>query len=139
MGPEIAKAFSIFLSSGAEKAAKIHDVFPIEDILEDGVWVDVGGGFGQFTVDVMRYLQTKNKGGRFVVEDQKEVLVHAPEIEGVEFLVQDFFEKQAVVGKSLSLWCRFTVAWCFVSFSIEVVPWGPGGNPQEKIGEYRWE
>lgn len=107
MGMETVKAFSTFLSVSAQASAKIYDVFPIDQRLVDGFdkenaaifWVDVGGGFGQYTIDVRRKLG--DLSWRYVVQDLAHVIGQATARNAdsdVEFQVHDFFKEQPLKG-----------------------------------------
>ena len=79
-------------------------VFPVEE--EVGTWstepnkalfVDIGGSFGH----QCRAFKAKypNLPGRIILQDIPQTLEHVPPIEGVEVMVQNFFEPQAIKGK----------------------------------------
>ena len=80
-------------------------VFPIEK--EVGTWtaepnkalfVDVGGGFGhQCLAFKAKYPKLR---GRVILQDIPQTLEHVQQIEGVEIMVQNFFEPQAIKGES---------------------------------------
>lgn len=78
-------------------------VFPVQK--EVGTWsaepnkavfVDVGGGFGhQCLAFKSKY---PNLDGRVILQDIPQTLEHVPPMEGVEVMVQNFFEPQAIKG-----------------------------------------
>ena len=79
-------------------------IFPVEE--EVGLWsaepnkalfVDIGGGFGhQCVAFEAKYL---NLTGRIILQDIPQTLEHVQPPEGVEVMVQNFFEPQAVKGE----------------------------------------
>ena len=80
-------------------------VFPVEQ--EVGTWsphpstplfVDVGGGFGH----QCRSFKAKHPAlpGSVVLQDLPQTLEHVPPIEGVDIMVHNFFEPQAMKGES---------------------------------------
>ena len=81
-------------------------VFPVEQEVsswsaepDKALFVDVGGGVGpQCLAFKTKY---PNLPGRVILEDIPQTLEHASPIEGVDFLVQNFFEPQAIKGLSI--------------------------------------
>ena len=88
-------------------AADWLSVFPVEE--EVGTWsakpnkalfVDVGGGFGhQCLIFKAKYPKLP---GRIVLQDIPQTLEYVQPIEGVETMVQNFFEPQAIKGEQSS-------------------------------------
>ena len=86
-------------------------VFPVEQ--EVGAWsaesdkalfVDIGGSFGhQCIAFKAKYSKLP---GRVILQDIPQTLEHAKPIEGVEIMVQNFFEPQVIKGTSI-LNCKF--------------------------------
>ena len=79
-------------------------VFPVKE--EVGTWsaepnkalfVDIGGSFGH----QCRAFKAKypNLPGRVILQDIRQTLEQVLPIEGVEIIVQNFFEPQAITGK----------------------------------------
>lgn len=107
MGPEVVHGFSTFLSVGSQDSAKMYEVYPVHELLignaAGGVfWVDVGGGFGQRTVELKD--KFSDLPGRCIVQDLKSVIDIAKmkgldKAAGVDFMAHDFFEQQPVKGK----------------------------------------
>lgn len=109
MGMETVKAFSTFLSVSAQNSAKVYDVYPVSQRLVDGFnndkeeifWVDVGGGFGQYTIDLRQKLGSLPL--RYVVQDLAFVVQQAKarnEDSAIDFQIHDFFTEQPIKGKS---------------------------------------
>lgn len=110
MGMETVHAFSTFLSMSAKNSAKVYEVYPIQDRLVNGFlgekseffWVDVGGGFGQYTIDLKQ--KFSDLPGKCVVQDLPHVIDQARSKvpnEVVEFQAHNFFETQPVHGISV--------------------------------------
>jgi demethylsterigmatocystin 6-O-methyltransferase len=78
------------------------DVFPLKEHLggdiqaETPVFVDVGGSFGQQCARLRA--KYPDLPGRVICQDLPATLEHAPQIPGVDFLAQDFFEANTVKG-----------------------------------------
>lgn len=86
-----------------ERGRQWTDTYPVPEKVgsftpdpDSALLVDVGGGFGQQAVD----FQTKfpNLPGRIIVQDIPETLSRAPAVDGIEFVVQDFFQPQEIKG-----------------------------------------
>lgn len=78
------------------------DLFPvmqeIEDLSHDQVlWVDVGGSFGQRTVEFRDKFPALT--GRLIVQELPHVSAASPAQAGVEFMAHDFFSEQPVKGR----------------------------------------
>jgi demethylsterigmatocystin 6-O-methyltransferase len=71
---------------------------------ERALFVDIGGNIGHQCARLKaRYPELK---GKVVLQDREETIARAPKIEGVEFMVHDFFTEQPVKGEfSLSFSC----------------------------------
>ncbi|KAF2738110.1 S-adenosyl-L-methionine-dependent methyltransferase [Polyplosphaeria fusca] len=63
---------------------------------DSALLVDIGGGFGQQAVAFKQNFG--NIPGRIIVQDIQQTLDSAPAVEGIEFMVQDFFQPQAIKG-----------------------------------------
>lgn len=78
------------------------DVFPLEQYLgadvkaETPVFVDVGGSFGQQCARLRA--KYSDLPGKVICQDLAATVEHAPQIPGVEFMEQDFFQANAVKG-----------------------------------------
>lgn len=78
-------------------------VFPIEKEVrawsaepEKALFVDIGGGFGHQCIA----LKAKHSDlpGRVILQDIPQTLEHVQPIEGVEVMIQNFYEPQAIKG-----------------------------------------
>lgn len=110
--PSQPKRFAYFQQVMTVQRAGAPDwlsVFPVEK--EVGSWsaqpykalfVDIDGGFGhQCLAFRAKYPKLP---GRMVLQDIPQTLEHVPPIEGVEVMVQNFFEPQAIKGESKLPW-----------------------------------
>lgn len=116
MGFNTHLTFMEFLKQNPEHMDNVHkglqqsegkqwtDEFPVEENIGqlecDGkdrpLLVDIGGGRGQQAgLFKRRYPRLT---GRIIVQDEAEVIKNAPAIEGVEFMVHDFFQPQPIQG-----------------------------------------
>ncbi|KAJ5661127.1 uncharacterized protein N7484_000499 [Penicillium longicatenatum] len=98
--PQILTYFQQLMSiMGLPKDGSWLDVIPITDQKQDSsrkVFVDIAGSIGhQCSRLLSRY---PDLGGRVILQDLEETFQHAPKIEGVEFVVHDFFKVQPVKG-----------------------------------------
>ena len=79
------------------------DVYPVEEESKNvspgaPLFVDIGGGLGhQCIALVKKYPQLP---GRVILQDIPATLEHAIKHDGVEIMVQDFFQPQTIKGKS---------------------------------------
>jgi demethylsterigmatocystin 6-O-methyltransferase len=99
------------------------EAFPLKEELvhgnagpEKAVFVDVGGGFGHQCMKVVETLKSEGLDGkvRVILQDLPETveLLKAKRgIEGVEIMMQDFFEPQIIKGMAFLL----SVLPCFSS------------------------
>lgn len=78
-------------------------VFPIEKEIgawsaepEKALFVDIGGGFGHQCIALKA--KHANLPGRVILQDIPQTLEHVQPIEGVEVMVQNFYEPQAIKG-----------------------------------------
>ncbi|KAF2111730.1 methyltransferase B [Lophiotrema nucula] len=79
------------------------DSYPVEEEVgtfsptaDSALLVDIGGGFGQQAAAFKN--RFPSLPGRILVQDIAETLDHAPQITGIDFQVQDFFQPQAIIG-----------------------------------------
>ncbi|KAH7138903.1 S-adenosyl-L-methionine-dependent methyltransferase [Dendryphion nanum] len=86
-----------------ERGRQWTESYPVTDRVgtfkpkpESALLVDVGGGFGQQAVDFKT--RFPHLPGRIIVQDIPETLSRAPTVEGIEFMVQDFFQPQVIEG-----------------------------------------
>ena len=63
------------------------------------VFVDIGGNIGHQCARLKA--KYPNLSSRIVLQDREETIKNAPSIEGVEFMVHDFFTPQPVKGMFL--------------------------------------
>lgn len=77
--------------------------YPIEKEVGDfsaeeasALLVDIGGGFGQQAQAFQKEFPALEGRGRVVVQDIPETLSKAPKVDGMEFMVQDFFQPQQI-------------------------------------------
>ena len=84
-------------------------VFPIEKEVhawsaepKKALFVDVGGGFGHQCIT----LKAKHSDlpGRVILQDIPQTLEHVQPIKGVEVMIQNFYEPQAIKGTSIHDW-----------------------------------
>lgn len=61
------------------------------------VFVDIGGNIGHQSARLLA--KHPNLGGKVILQDLEETVQRAPKIDGVEFMVHDFFKEQPVKGK----------------------------------------
>lgn len=67
---------------------------------EQPFFIDLGGGFGHQSIALREKLpELPNK---FILQDIPATLEHAIKHPGVEMVVQDFFQPQAITGKAMS-------------------------------------
>lgn len=64
---------------------------------DDVVFVDVGGGDGQEAEKLLK--STPNLSGKVILQDLETQLKRAPDVQGVEKMVYDYFTEQPVKGK----------------------------------------
>lgn len=82
------------------------DKYPVQEVLKDTTenevaFVDVGGGMGHQAQELKaRYPDIK---GRIIVQDLAPMLEHAPRVDGIEYMPQDFFKPQQVEGMFIKL------------------------------------
>ena len=80
-------------------------MYPVESVLlgqspERPILVDLGGGLGHQCIALReRFPQLK---GRVILQDIPQTLAHAIPHNGVEVMVQDFFELQVIKGRVIS-------------------------------------
>jgi demethylsterigmatocystin 6-O-methyltransferase len=78
------------------------DVMPFEDEANDAtdrkMFVDIGGNIGHQCARLLA--KHPSLAGRVVLQDLEETIRRAPEVNGVDFMVHDFFTKQPVKGKA---------------------------------------
>ncbi|KAJ5817766.1 hypothetical protein N7447_007774 [Penicillium robsamsonii] len=96
--PEILKYFQQLMS--IPRDGSWLDVMPFEDEANDTtdrkLFVDIGGNIGH---QCARLLAKHPKlAGRVVLQDLEETIRRAPEVNGVDFMVHDFFTQQPVKG-----------------------------------------
>jgi demethylsterigmatocystin 6-O-methyltransferase len=79
------------------------DSFPVEKEIgsfeaspEKPILVDVGGGYGQQSINFKKRLP--NVSGRVIVQDVPSTLSQAKPVEGIEFIEHDFFQPQTIKG-----------------------------------------
>jgi demethylsterigmatocystin 6-O-methyltransferase len=78
------------------------DVVPFPDVAtsmdssDRAAFVDIGGNIGHQCARLKA--KYPNLSGRVVLQDREETIKNAPSIEGVEFMVHDFFTPQPVKG-----------------------------------------
>lgn len=104
--PEILKYFQQLMSiMMLPKDGSWLDVIPIADqtrSIVDGdagrkVFVDIAGSIGHQCLRLLS--KHPDLAGRVVLQDLEETFQRAPKIDGVEFMVHDFFKEQPVKGK----------------------------------------
>jgi demethylsterigmatocystin 6-O-methyltransferase len=76
-----------------------EEVASFSPTADSALLVDVGGGFGQQAVAVKK--KFPSLPGRIIVQDIPQTLDAAPSIEGIEFMVQDFFQPQQIKNAKL--------------------------------------
>lgn len=79
------------------------DVIPIADqmrsLVADAdrkIFVDIAGSIGHQCLRLLS--KHPNLAGRVILQDLEETFQRAPKIDGVEFMVHDFFREQPVKG-----------------------------------------
>lgn len=94
------------MSTWGERHALLQHLYPVNERLVSGYnakaspifFVDVGGGYGQKSIALKQAIS--GLPGRIVVQDQPIFINQAPTIEGIEFMVYDFFTEQPLKGKA---------------------------------------
>lgn len=64
-------------------------------------FIDLGGGHGHQCIQLQE--KYPHLSGRLVLQDLPQAVDKLPPIEGLKVMAQDFFERQAVEGKSPSI------------------------------------
>lgn len=78
---------------------KLVDSF--QEIISPVMFVDVGGGYGQRAVALRK--DFPQLPGKIIVQDLPMSIDRAPQVEGVEFQVHDFFTEQPIKGSRTQL------------------------------------
>lgn len=102
--PAAAQGLGVLLNTWADGHAFLHEMYPVKDNLIESFdrksspvfFVDVGGATGQKTITLKDSLS--NVSGKFVVQDLPVYIKQAPKVDGVEFMVHDFFTEQPIKG-----------------------------------------
>jgi demethylsterigmatocystin 6-O-methyltransferase len=98
--PQILTYFQQLMSiMGLPKDGSWLDVISITNQQDSSrkVFVDIAGSIGHQCSRLLS--RHPDLGGRVILQDLEETFQHAPKIEGVEFMVHDFFKVQPVKGK----------------------------------------
>lgn len=100
--PDIMKYFFPSLSAFASPTTWAH-VVPLDEKLKDmdsnaPLFVDIGGGQGAQCAAFYKAISGRFSG-RVINQDLPETLAYAPREEGVEMMVQDFYEEQKIKGR----------------------------------------
>lgn len=97
--PEYIRYFQESLST-FESPVSWTTAFPLDEKLKGAsgdapLFVDIGGGHGS---QCASFRKATELPGRVINQDLPQTLGSAPDIEGVEMMAQDFFEKNQVQG-----------------------------------------
>lgn len=99
--PEKLARFNQFMAGQRMGMTQWHEVYPIAEKTQDlgpeqVFFVDVGGGIGHQTIALReKFPGLKN---RFILQDIPFTIAQAIPHEGVEAVVQDFFQPQGIIG-----------------------------------------
>ncbi|KAF2185209.1 S-adenosyl-L-methionine-dependent methyltransferase [Zopfia rhizophila CBS 207.26] len=100
--PTAAQGFGMLMSTWGEGHALLQHLYPVQaELVEkfdpqssDVIFVDVGGGYGQKAIALKEAFP--DLPGRIIVQDLPMSIERAPKVEGIEFMVHDFFTEQPI-------------------------------------------
>ena len=102
--PSAAQGLGVLLNTWADGHAFLQQMYPAKERLVDSfdasispvLFVDVGGGTGQKSIAFKDSLS--HVPGKIVVQDLPVYVKQAPTVDGVEFMVHDFYTEQPIKG-----------------------------------------
>ncbi|KAF2992957.1 hypothetical protein E8E13_000444 [Curvularia kusanoi] len=102
--PAAAQGLGILLNAWADGHEFLQQMYPAQERLVDSfdasinpvMFVDVGGATGQKAIALKNSLS--HSPGKFVVQDLPVYIKQAPTVDGVEFMVHDFYTEQPIKG-----------------------------------------
>lgn len=102
--PAKAKNFQIWMNAVHQGKPSWLDAFPFEQLIHDlrpqtPLFVDIGGGIGSQCGAVRA--KFPHAGGRVVLQELPPAIQQAIPMEGVEFMVHDFWTEQPIKGTEL--------------------------------------
>jgi hypothetical protein len=100
--PAAGRGFGMLMSTWGEGHALLQHLYPVKAELVDQfdpersnvIFVDVGGGYGQKALALKEAFP--NLPGRVIVQDLPGPIERAPKVQGIEFMVHDFYTEQPI-------------------------------------------
>ena len=103
--PAKAKNFQIWIDAVHQAKRSWLDVFPFEQLAQDldpqaVLFVDIGGGIGGQCAAIRA--KFPHAPGRVVLQELPPAIQQATPMEGVEFMVHDFWTEQPIKGSKIT-------------------------------------
>jgi len=103
--PASGMSFGMLMSTWGERHALLQHIYPVKEKILDAfsanmspvLFVDVGGGYGQKSIALKAAFP--DFPGQIIVQDLPMSIDLAPEVQGIKFMVHDFFNEQPIKGK----------------------------------------
>ncbi|KAH7350331.1 S-adenosyl-L-methionine-dependent methyltransferase [Pyrenochaeta sp. MPI-SDFR-AT-0127] len=102
--PAAAQGLGVLLNTWADGHAFLQEIYPVQERLVDTFnhssnpvfFVDVGGATGQKSIALKESLS--DVPGKMIVQDLPVYVKQAPKVDGIDFMVHDFYTEQPIKG-----------------------------------------